>query len=158
MPQLPDVPIAWPRGGGMVMRLPLKAGDEGMVKVMSRAMDETYESGGEQPAPSARMHNLSDSVFSPGLSQKAAPVGAYDPNAFELSSENGSFKFQMDKDGKFKMEGSKGCIIALMQELCQTLAGDTLVINYGSSAGSGHALEKAAKYAEIGAKIGAMKR
>lgn len=157
MPQLVDVPIEWPRGGGMVMRFPIKSGDKGMVAFMSRSMDDFYETGDETAAPSARMHSLSDGVFRPGLSDKSAPVGEYDNTAFELGSEDGQFKFKMNEAGQFKMEGAQGDIIDLLQELCQKLSSDTLVIKYGSSAGSGHELQFKADYAAIAAKIAAMK-
>lgn len=158
MPDLLEVPIQWPRGGGMVMRFPLKPGDQGEIRVQSRNIDEWYGKGTAEPGFTARMHDLSDSTFQPGLSAGTAPVGPYDPDNFELSnSDTGEFRFRMSPDGKFDLTGAEGNIIELLEQLCDLLANDTLVIAYGSSAGSGHALEKAAQYAAIRDKIAAMK-
>lgn len=158
MPELVDVPIQWPRGGGMVMRFPLKAGDQGEIRVQARNMDEWYGRGSAEPAATARMHDLSDSTFQPGLSSSQAPAGPYDPDNFELGSADGSFRMKMSPDGKFEMTGAEGDIIALLEELCDLLAQDGLNILSGSSAGLGiHQLQNRAGYAAIKAKIAAMK-
>lgn len=157
MPDLLDVPIQWPRGGGMLMRFPLKPGDQGEIRVQSRNIDDWYGKGTAEPGFTARMHDLSDSTFQPGLSAGTAPAGPYDGDNFELSSDDGQFRLKMSPDGKFEMTGAQGDIIALLEELCDLLAQDQLVIAYGSSAGTGHQLSNRAGYAAIKAKIAAMK-
>lgn len=140
MPELVEVPINWPRGGRMVMRFPLKEGDQGMISVMSRNMDDWYAKDGEQPAATQRMHDLSDATFSPGLSSSQAPVGPYDPDNFELSSADGQYRISMSPEGKFKIDGAEGNLYTILAEFMELVASDELLIKHGSSAGSGHQL------------------
>lgn len=156
MPDIVDVPIQWPRGGGMLMRFPLRPGDQGEIRVQARNLDDWYGKGTAEPAATARMHDLSDSTFQPGLSSSQAPAGPYDPDNFELSSEDGQHRIRMSPQGKFDMTGAEGNVIALLRELAELLASDGLDIKFGSSFGTTHALQKRAQYAEIAAKLSAM--
>lgn len=60
IPDLPDVPIIFPRGGGYSLTFPVAAGDPCLVVFASRNIDAWWQSGEPAPAMTARMHDLSD--------------------------------------------------------------------------------------------------
>lgn len=70
MPQLLDVPVMFPGGGGFVLTFPLKYGDEGLVVFGARCIDAWWQSGpganhDGQVQAEMRMHDLSDGFFIP---------------------------------------------------------------------------------------------
>lgn len=67
LPELHDAPIQYAGGGGITQTMPVKAGDEGMALISARPMDAWHQSGGVQQQVDARMHDLSDPVYVPGL-------------------------------------------------------------------------------------------
>jgi hypothetical protein len=70
LPQLQDVQVVFPHGGGHTLTFPLKKSDEGIAIIMNRSLDQWYEKSGEQNQISARMHDLSDAVVFVGLNTK----------------------------------------------------------------------------------------
>lgn len=60
LPVLPDVPIMFPRGGDYTLTFPIQQGDECLVILASRAIDNWWAQGGVQTPYDGRMHNLSD--------------------------------------------------------------------------------------------------
>lgn len=67
LPQLKSVPVAFPRGGGFFISLPLAKGDTGRVVVCDRSIDQWRKLGGEVDPLDIRMHAFSGAVFEPDL-------------------------------------------------------------------------------------------
>lgn len=73
VPPISGVPVAFPGAGGVSFTFPLAAGDSGLLVVTSRSMDEWLQEGGTASTPQdQRRHDLTDSVFLPGLRSFAA--------------------------------------------------------------------------------------
>ncbi len=88
LPQLADVPVAFPQGGGFAITFPLAAGSQGLVVVCERSHDEWRAVGGSDVTPQLRRRfDLSDAIFYPGVSSPADPLGsvAVDSGAMVLS-------------------------------------------------------------------------
>lgn len=70
-PQLPNVPIVFPRGGGVpgfFVSFPIQVGDFVMVMFAERSIDAwLFSSGGVTDPNDFRKHDLSDAVAIPGL-------------------------------------------------------------------------------------------
>lgn len=72
-PDIPGVPVAFPGAGEYSDTWPLVAGNSGLLIVVSRSMDEWLSQGGTTSEPQdPRRHDLTDSVFLPGLRSFAA--------------------------------------------------------------------------------------
>lgn len=157
MPQLDEVPVRFPRAGGFVITTPVKAGDKVTLRPQMRSSEE-YHTGGEfTPVNDTRSFALSDmEAFLDGGEALTDPIPAFNSNNMEIRSADGQFAMEMSEDGKFRMKGAAGNWFDLLAQLAELLAADTLQINYGSSAGSGHALENQAAYAEIAGKLRSM--
>lgn len=157
MPELLEVPVRFPKMGGFVMTTPVKPGDMVTLRPQMRT-SENYHTGDMFESPNeTRSMSLSDmEAFLDGGEPLTDPIPAFNNTNLEIRSANGEFKMEMSEDGKFKMEGSEGNWYDLMAQLVELLASDTLVISYGSSAGSGHQLENRAEYATIAGKLRAM--
>jgi hypothetical protein len=83
LPQLKDVPINFTQGGGSIMTLPLKEGDEMTVVLQSRSIDNWWEQGGTQPQATSRVQNLSDGIAMPGTRSKKNAEKVYKTNKEE---------------------------------------------------------------------------
>lgn len=91
LPILPDVPLVFPRGGGYTLTFPVKPGDECLVILSARAIDNWWQAGGVQPAFDSRMHSLSDGFALVGpFSQPQRPQAQVSTTAPRLTSDDGS--------------------------------------------------------------------
>lgn len=61
-PELDDVPISFPSGGGATLTFPIKKGMTGYVLMSARGIDHWHEKGDVQKAASRRMHHMSDGL------------------------------------------------------------------------------------------------
>jgi hypothetical protein len=66
-PSIPDVPVAWPRGGGYFLHFPLSLGDTGLLIFCERDLAQWRVSGENSDAGDDRLHTLAGAVFYPGL-------------------------------------------------------------------------------------------
>lgn len=99
LPVLPDVPVAFPHGGGFSLTYPLKAGDEVLVVFASRCMDAWWQSGGVQAPAEQRMHDLSDGIAIPGpWSQAHKLVPPVDIENVQLRTDDGKAHVTMMPD------------------------------------------------------------
>lgn len=157
MPELQEVPVRFQRIGGFVVTAPVKEGDMVMLRPQQRSTEEYHTGGDHESIKESRSMSLSDmEAFLDGGEKITDPISNFNTENFEIRSEDGRFKMEMSEDGKFKMEGAQGNWYDLMAKVVELLAEDNLNVKYGSSAGSGHALEKRSEYASIAAKLRAM--
>lgn len=154
LPELLEVPVRFPRAGGFVITTPVKAGDPVTLRPQMRSSEAYHEQNDSYPASDTRSFNLSDmEAFIDGGESLSDPIPNFNSQNMEIRSADGRFAMEMSEDGKFKMRGAAGNWFDLMATLAETLAADTLLIKYGSSAGTGHALQFQAKYEEIAGKL-----
>lgn len=59
------IPVSWPSGAMGRLTFPLTPGDQGLLLVADRALEDWLLQGIPGPAPFAATHNLKDSVFLP---------------------------------------------------------------------------------------------
>ena len=159
MPNLPDVPIQFERGGGGATTRPPKAGDKVLLTPKMRSNDSYHNGGDDESGEWTRSFDLSDMEASlTGGNSLDDPIKNFDPdNAHIRFDEDGNFGIRGSQDGKIKIEGAQGNIYTLIAEFMELVAGDGLEIKTGSSIGTGiHALENKAQLLEIASKIRAM--
>ena len=157
MPQLDEVPVRFTRAGGFVVTTPVKPGDKVVLRPQMRSSEEFHTGGDYAPQGDTRSFSLSDmEAFLDGGEPLSDPIPNFNSSNMEIRTADGSFKIEMSEDGKFRIVGAEGNWFDLLTQVVELLAADTLQINYGSSAGTGHALEKQAQYAEIAGKLRSM--
>jgi hypothetical protein len=76
-PEIPFVPIIFPRAGGMVLRLPVKPGDTVLLIYCDEGLAEWRDQGGVTEPQDARLHSMGWPVAIPGFfpdSQTMSPL------------------------------------------------------------------------------------
>lgn len=156
LPEMEEVPIRFQRMGGFVVTTPIKPGDKVTLRPQMRN-SEAYHMGEDYVAPDARTHSLSDyEAFIDGGEPLTNPIPNFNTANMEIRSEDGQFAIEMSEDGKFRLRGAMGDWFALIHETLSLLADDNLDVKYGSSTGTGHALQHRAQYAALRDKFAGM--
>ncbi len=125
MPDLVEVPVVMPRGGGMAFTFPIKPGDGVQLMFQSRSADLWYNEGGEQEAFSARTGDLSDAVAIPGLEPSPRVLSDYNADSFELRSEDGTTKIEITNDGKIALESGGEELVNILDEFMAVMEAHT---------------------------------
>lgn len=87
-PQIPDVKIHYPGGGGLAVTHPLNQGDEVLAVMASRSPDVWQQSGGEQQIIDARMHDLSNAFCFTGFRSDAKALPNVSPDSKQIRTED----------------------------------------------------------------------
>lgn len=157
LPELLEVPVRFPRMGGFVITTPVKPGDRVRLRPQMRSTENYHAEGGAYAASDARSFSLSDyEAFLEGGESLSDPIPSFNNLNMELRSADGQFAIEMSADGKFRMRGAEGNWFALLAEALRLIGGDQLAIAYGSSGGSGHALQNKAAILAIADKFDGM--
>lgn len=157
LPELLEVPVRFPRAGGFTITTPIKAGDLVSLRPQMRSTEAYHEGGDEYAASDSRSFSLSDmEAFLDGGESLSSPIPNFNSQNMEIRSADGQFAIEMSEDGKFRMRGAEGNWFDLLATLAETLAADTLLIKYGSSAGTGHQLQFKDTYTQIATKLRGM--
>jgi len=99
LPLLVDVPVHWPRAGGLVLTFPIQPGDECLLIFGDMCMDAHWSNGGIQNQAEKRRHDLSDAYALVGLTSQHAPIANYSTTAAELRTESGAVKISVSASG-----------------------------------------------------------
>jgi len=79
LPSIPNVPVQWPRGGGMALHLPLAPGDHVLLVFSESAIGHWRASGELAPPGDLRRHSVGYPVAIPGIAPEQLPIA--DPGA-----------------------------------------------------------------------------
>jgi len=90
LPLLVDVPVSFPRGGGVTLTFPVKAGDECELIFNDRCIDFWWQNGGVQEAVDPRQHDLSDAVAFVGIQSQAKKISGISTSAAQLRTDDGA--------------------------------------------------------------------
>ena len=115
MPCLWNVPVVVPfaQADGLLLTLPLKKGDEGLILFADRMIDNFVEKGGCQPpeccgadnkTTEPRAHSLTDAIFIPGVISKPQAVPDWNMNAMEIRNRPRTCFISLGTDGNIEME------------------------------------------------------
>ncbi len=87
---LVDVPVIFPRGGGVTLTFPVAAGDECLVVFGDRCIDFWWQSGDIQEPVSGRMHHLADGFALVGPQSQAHKISGISTSTAQLRSDDGA--------------------------------------------------------------------
>lgn len=96
LPLLVDVPVIFPRGGGVTLTFPVKAGDECLVVFADRCIDFWWQSGGVQEPVSERQHHLADGFAIVGPQSQAQKISGISTSAAQLRTDDGAAFIELD--------------------------------------------------------------
>lgn len=128
-PELLEVPVVQPRGGGFSMTAPLGAGD--WVELSFDDVDTSgfRDSGEQSAAGSKRLNSLSDAVAVPGRSPATVALGNYDASNLFVGTEDGNSGLRVTPDGKVELAGPGGTqdLVTILHELLTILSSETTI-------------------------------
>ena len=90
LPLLLDVPLCFPRAGGMVLTMPVQAGDECLVIFADMCIDAWWSNGGVQNQIETRRHDLSDGFAIIGTWSQPRVISSYSTDSAQLRTEDGN--------------------------------------------------------------------
>ncbi|MBH2596577.1 translation initiation factor IF-2 [Serratia ureilytica] len=96
LPLLVDVPVIFPRGGGVTLTFPVKSGDECLLVFADRSIDFWWQNGGVQESAAERMHHLSDTLAIVGPQSQAQKISGISTSAAQFRSDDGSTYLEID--------------------------------------------------------------
>jgi Phage protein Gp138 N-terminal domain len=88
LPVIPAVPVAFARGGGYFMTLPLASGDTGLLVFCERDLSPWRATGQDSDPLDEGVHTLAGAVFYPGLHTEARALPT-PPSHLVLGKESG---------------------------------------------------------------------
>lgn len=103
LPELPDVPIVYPRGGGYSLTFPINGNgvaDECLTVFSSRCIDNWWQSGGVQPPFENRMHDLADGFAIMGPYSQAKKISGVSATTVQLRNDSGTIYIEVDDPNK----------------------------------------------------------
>lgn len=100
MPQLVDVPVSFPRGGGCTLTFPVQAGDECELIFNDRCIDFWWQNGGEQEPVHPRQHHIGDAIAFLGPMSQAKKISGISTSATQLRSDDGTTFFELNPSTK----------------------------------------------------------
>lgn len=123
LPQIQNVPVCFPQGGGGILTFPLRADDPVLLVFSERSIDVWWEKGGIVDPLDNRKHNLSDAFAIPGIQPKATANSRVSADHVRLENSNASI--QLEATGKFLIKNLQGeelfdLLIQLLDALTQT--------------------------------------
>lgn len=90
IPELIDLPVVFPRGGGLVLTFPIAPGDETLVVFANRCIDAWWQSGGVQNPIEFRPNELSDGFALMGVFSVPNVPGGISSNSAQLRTTAGT--------------------------------------------------------------------
>ena len=128
LPEIKNVPVAFPRAGKYQITFPLNAGDYGLAFFSERSLDLWLVNGGTISPEDPRKFDLSDAVFYPGLYDfSKAPI--FQNDAMVLS--NGAVQIKLKDSGAIVLKNGTEELIDLVDQLLQAILDATTNTIFG---------------------------
>lgn len=96
LPLLVDVPVYFPRGGGVTLTFPITEGDECLVIFADRCIDYWWQNGGVQEPVDPRQHHLADAFALVGPQSQAQKISGISTSAAQLRTDDGAAFIELD--------------------------------------------------------------
>lgn len=102
IPKLVDCPVVFPHGGGFTLTFPVQPGDECVVHLASRCIDNWWYLGptagvnqNQPPQGDLRMHDLSDGFVAVGPRSRPNAIAGVSRDTVQLRSDDGAAYVEM---------------------------------------------------------------
>jgi len=154
-PELLEVPVNQPRGGGFAMTAPIAAGD--YVDVNFDDVDTSgFRDSGSASAPgTARLNSLSDATATLGRQPSGAALSAYDAANMFMGTIDGANGLRISPEGKVAIDGAGEELLTILSELLDVLSDDSADTTRDSA--TARPLNGQPAYAALKGRLDAMK-
>lgn len=98
-PELREVPVIFPCGGGFTLTFPIAAGDECLVLFNDRELDNWLLNGAGLPPSTGRLHDLADAVALVGLRSNPRALADISTSSVQLRSDDGENFVEVNSSG-----------------------------------------------------------
>jgi hypothetical protein len=116
-PDLQEVPVRQPRGGGYATHAPIKAGDEVDLHFASRSLDPYQTDGEAIDAAPGRMHHLSDAVAYPAGSSDKTKMTGLPTDRLHVGTDDGRGGLQVKPDGTLDLKSGDESLLDIWKEM-----------------------------------------
>ena len=96
LPLLVDVPVIFPRGGGVTLTFPIAEGDECLVVFADRCIDFWWQNGSVQEPVDGRMRDMSDAFVIPGPQSQVRKISGISISSAQLRTDDGAAFIELD--------------------------------------------------------------
>lgn len=104
-PDLKEIKVAMPGGGGFGVHYDLKPGDPVTLMIRQRSVDKSQTEGGNTDNAPGRMHDLSDAVAYPGGGQDSKVMTNMPEGGAHIGTTDGKKGLQLRADGSQAIVG-----------------------------------------------------
>lgn len=115
LPLLVDIPVIFPRGGGVTLTFPVRAGDECLLVFADRCIDFWWQNSGVQEPVDGRMHDLSDAFAIVGPQSQAQKISDISTSAAQLRTDDGDAFIELDPSSHAVTVTTQGKLTASAQ-------------------------------------------
>lgn len=129
IPEIPNVPVIFPRSSSFSMHWPLNPGDLVLLLFSERSLDQWLNSGGEIAPLDPRKFDLSDAIAIPGLYPFSETSPAEDNDNFII--QIGSSKMKISQDGTYCFHGATEELMGIIDELFDAIEAITVAADQG---------------------------
>lgn len=127
IPELLDLPIVFPRGGGVALTFPVKPGDETLVVFANRCIDAWWQMGGVQNPIELRPNELSDGFAFMGVSSIPRVLADISTNSAQLRTTSGTTFVEVTEGGGLNLRATGDISIVAGGNI--TITGASVTIN-----------------------------
>lgn len=106
LPLLDGVPVVFLGGGDFTTTYPIRQGDECVVTVSSRCIDDWWLLGGIQTQAEFRMHDLSDAFAFVGVRSRPRALPGVSTTATQIRSNDGQTFIELGPNGAVRIEAA----------------------------------------------------
>lgn len=128
LPAISNVPVLHPRSGKAFIRIPIVAGDTGLIIFSERSIDLWLEKGSVIDPLDNRKFSLSDAMFIPGLGSNNDPLPT-DGAATSVVIKNDAMLVELLASGKIKIKNGTADLLQLFDQTLTSLAGEPFIVN-----------------------------
>lgn len=137
MPPVLTVPLVYPHAQtlGYAMTIPVSVGDEVLLIVADRSIDNWTENGGIQPpveSTVSRMHSITDSLAIVGATPMNRALSEYQTDRIEIRNSDRSTRVSL-RDDEIEIRTSQGNITVNDSGITATVGDNTITMTTAST-------------------------
>lgn len=131
LPIIAGVPVVFPGSTtlGLSITIPLAVGDECLLLVCDRSLDNWQEKGGTQPpieTTTPRAHELTDAVCLPGLFREGTALSDYSSTSLQIRNSDNTVNINLSSDELSLLNGASSIV---MSDMLIAITAPTVTIN-----------------------------
>ena len=111
LPELINVPVIFPRGGGFSFTFPIAVNDECLLYFSERSIDNWNKDGGVVSPSAYRQHSLSDAFALVGIGSQPNLISSFSSTDAQLRNENNNQNVTMKANGDIELNSTTKVVV-----------------------------------------------